>query len=296
MLHGTSLLPGLSLIVTLFLAAPGLQAQSLVPAGQFVWQPDQPHFGGLSGLIISDGGGGIQAISDRGTLFRARILRDATGQIREIVDLQDHPLLDAEGNLPAPFLENAEAMAGDGADGLFIAYEGWARVWHYAAPGDLPTWTHGWDRFWDMIGNHGFEALARDAAGVLYAMSEQEQDGRFPVWRYDGTVWLDAFTLPARDGFLISGADFGPDGALYVVERRFRFLSGFDTRIRRYQIGPDGVREEALLLDSRGGELGNAEGLSVWVRADGTLHLSLISDDNFSILQTTRISEFIVPD
>ena len=40
----------------------------------------------------------------------------------------------------------------------------------------------------------------------------------------------------------MTDADFGPDGQLYLLERDFGWLAGFATRVRRFTLGPDGLR------------------------------------------------------
>lgn len=281
-------------------AGPGAAGPVLEPVAQLSWPAEPSGIGGLSGLIIRDDGAGLWAVSDQGELISARILRSRDGVPHGFEAVTRHVLTDTRGNPPRAFLANAEALADDGGAGFYVAYEAWARVWHYARPGAVPSWTHEWDRFWDRLGNEGFEALARDGAGRLYVISEQVSDAGFPVFVHDGTAdgaWTRAFSLPARDGYLISGADIGPDGALYVLERRFRWLGGFATRIRRYGLSGAGPDAGALLFDGETGGLGNSEGIDVWTSpVDGGLRITLISDDNFSRFQRSVMTEFRLVD
>lgn len=281
------------LILGLLWAAPLWAGPVLEPVAQLRWQAARAEFGGLSGLVMGENGHRIWAVSDRGTLFSAPVIRSEDGVPQAFGPAERHLLYDTRGAAPRAFLANAEAMVSDGAGGFYVAYEAWARVWHYAQPGAVPTWTHEWDRFWDRLGNEGFEALARDGAGRLHVISESAGEDGFPVFVQEDGTWAQAFTLPARDAYRISGADFGPDGALYVVERRFSWFGGFATRIRRYHLRGHAVGAEELLLDDATGTLGNSEGIDVWHwPGDGGLRVSLISDDNFSPLQETVMSEF----
>lgn len=264
--------------------------------GRIAWTSDLDGFGGLSGLIVRDGGNQIWAVSDKGTLFAARIMRDAGGRISGFGPVTPHVLHDTKGAPPREFLENAEALASDGADGVFVAYEGWARIWHYPQLDGLPVWTHPWDRFWDGLGNTGFEALARYATGRLLVISERVETGpaAFPALTHETKGWEPAFVIPQYDGFLISGADFGPDGALYILERRFRWYQGFATRIRRLELKGNTIVSDQRLLDSPAWRLGNSEGISVWQSASGQMIISVISDDNFNWWQKTAITEFVI--
>jgi len=91
-------------------------------------------------------------------------------------------------------------------------------------------------------------------------------------------------------------ADFGPDGRLYVLERQFRGLMGFASRVRRFRLGMDRLLAEETLLETAVGLHDNLEGLSVWRDAGGALRLTMIADDNFSFFQRTEIVEYRVAD
>jgi len=286
------------LTMLLMALAGGAQAGSVEQRTQIRWQAPQAEFGGLSGLAVLDAGARLLVISDRGTIFSADMIRQ-DGDLTGLNVTARAPLRDTKGAAPRPFLRNAEALAAEATGpGFYVAYEGYPRVWRYASPDALPEWTHVWDRFWFLLGNEGLEALAIDATGRLYAISEKavSADGGFPVYRYDGTEWEEIFTIPRRDDFAVSGADFGPDGRLYVLERRFLWYEGFRTRIRRLGLGPDGILQQDLLLDSPPGDLDNSEGISVWQDPAGVTRITLVADDNFNLLQRSLITEFIVTD
>ena len=272
------------------------EQSGLTSFGRTRWVPDVAGFGGLSGLAMDAQGARVWAVSDRGTLFTAPVTRDAGGRISGFGPVTPHVLRDTKGSAPREFLMNAEGMVLDGAEGVFVAYEGWARVWHYPQLDGLPVWTHAWDRFWDALGNTGFEALARDASGRLLVISErvEEDSTAFPVFAYDGTGWQRAFAIPQQDDFRVSGAAFGPDGALYILERRFRWYQGFATRIRRLVLAGDAITSDQRLIDSPPWRLGNSEGISVWSDPAGRTIISVVSDDNFNWVQKTAITEFVV--
>jgi len=288
-------LPSLALSVTsILLIICGnhtATAASLNLRGSYYWQSSKAEFGGLSGIAMSNEGTRVSAISDRGAIFLGNVER-RDGLITGVSAVERYTLQDEDGNPPALFLQNAEGLSADVDGSFYVAYEGWARVWLYKHPDALPEWLHVWDRFWDLIGNSGFEALAQDGNGDLYVISEQTDNGTFPVFIYNGDVWSKGTSIPQMDGFRISGADFGPDGALYVVERKFSWFRGFATRIRRLELNGAGIAKDTRLLDSPFGELDNSEGIDLWQDADGTTIVTLLSDDNFSPFQKTLITEF----
>lgn len=266
-------------------------AASLDLRTTYHWQSSRAEFGGLSGVTLSENGTHITAISDRGTIFLANVERN-NGIISKISVYARHVLQDGDGNPPSQFLQNAEGLTIDPDGSIHVAYEGWSRVWTYMHPDSLPKWLHVWDRFWDLIGNSGFEALAQDDRGHLYVISEQAKQNAFPVFIYDGKVWAEGVSIPKIDDFQISGADFGPDGALYVVERKFSWIRGFATRVRRLELNANRIIKDARLLDSPFGEMDNSEGIDLWQDVDGTTIVTLLSDDNFSPLQKTLVTEF----
>ena len=82
---------------------------------------------------------------------------------------------------------------------------------------------------------------------------------------------------------------------LKVLERRFSRLRGVAMRIRRVSLGsiqPGATIDGPVLIEAdMGYQIDNMEGLSVH-RDAGTLVLTLISDDNFSMIQRTLLLQF----
>ena len=115
----------------------------------------------------------------------------------------------------------------------------------------------------------------------------------FPVWRWRDGVWDQPFSVPRSGDWLAVGADIGPDGRLYLLERDFKGLLGFRSRVRRFDISDSGLSHETVLLESRPLQYDNLEGISVWRDAQD-IRLTLISDDNFGMLQRTELVEYRV--
>jgi len=107
-----------------------------------------------------------------------------------------------------------------------------------------------------------------------------------------GGEWDEDLSIPRSKRFLVVGADFGPDGRLYVLERDFDVISAFKTRIRRFTLSKEGFDAGETLLETRFSALGNAEGISLWTDADGQTVITLISDDNFNGFQKTWVTEY----
>ena len=91
----------------------------------------------------------------------------------------------------------------------------------------------------------------------------------------------------------MTGADIGPDGALYLLERRIT-LAGFMSRVRRFSLSAPQLEtpiEGTVVYQSSPGKHGNLEGLSVWLDRSQNLRLLMIADDNQMIFQRGEIVE-----
>ncbi|WP_299349376.1 hypothetical protein [uncultured Shimia sp.] len=53
--------------------------------------------------------------------------------------------------------------------------------------------------------------------------------------------------VPRLDGFDPVGADFGPDGRLFILERGFNGV-GFRSRVRRFDVTEGGAQNEVEVL------------------------------------------------
>ena len=115
------------------------------------------------------------------------------------------------------------------------------------------------------------------------------------MFRWTGTDWEQPFSIPRRDAFVPVGADFGPDGFFYLLERDFTGIFGFRSRVRRFRFAAGAVTDEETLLTTSAGTHGNLEGLSVWRDAAGAIRLTLVADDNFFALLVTEFVEYRLP-
>ncbi len=277
------------------LAASTLSAQAadLVQRGQYQWSHDDPNFGGFSGLWLSPSGENLIALSDRGHYARGTITREG-GKLTNIQTdaLTQLPLV--KNRPPDDFLIDAEGLAITPDGSIFVSYEGHHRVWKFDSDFKNPQWTHKWNFFWRFQSNSGLEALASDKDGMVYAIPERsgKWERPFPVFRYKDQKWKETFSIPRSGRFLVVGADFGPDGKFYLLERDFDVISAFKTRIRRFTLSDEGFDAGETLLETKFSKLGNAEGISLWTDPNGQIVITLISDDNFNGVQKTWVSEY----
>jgi hypothetical protein len=251
---------------------------------RFRWHLDEPWFGGFSAIEVTADGVGFIALSDRGTIVRGLLLRDAEGQISEVAVEAVERLRDVEGQPLRGRHNDSEGLALMADGRLFVGFEGVSRV---REEGEVPRLLPREAAFDEFGRNAGFEALAVLPDGAVLAIPEEAEGEAFPVWRFAGGAWDVIFAIPRSDGFLPVGADVGPDGLLYVLERALTG-PGFRSRVRVF--GPEGDGVGATVFESRMGLYDNLEGIAVWDNADGIV-MTLISDDNFNFFQQTELVE-----
>lgn len=260
--------------------------------GTYVWDGPGPRFGGFSGIEVTADGSGFLALSDRSMLVEGRFQRN-DGQVTGITETGRHLLRTTDGEPLTGGRQDSEGLA-LGPDGqIYVSFEGLARIRVQPDVEGKPRLLPTAPAFADLQTNAALEALAVTADGTVLTIPERSgaQSRPFPVYRLQGDDWDVAFTIPRRGSFLVSGADVGPDGRLYVLERDFVGI-GFRSRVRRFD--PDGGAE-VVLLDTNPLTHDNLEGISVWDDGQG-IRLTMISDDNFRFFQQTQIVEYRVGD
>lgn len=264
--------------------------------GSYIWHNGIAGFGGFSGLELSQDGRRFAAISDRGTWFEGRLARSGD-RISRVDSVQARALRDTEGAPLSDLRTDAEGLA-IGDDGhAFVSFEGVHRVWVYPASDGPAERLTPHPEFKGLQSNSSLEALAIDARGWLYTLPERSgaMSRPFPLYRYRNGVWDRLLSIPRRGNFLPVGADFGPDGLFYLLERDFAGI-GFRSRVRRFHISPDAVRDEQELLVTGTGRHDNLEGIAVWRDNRGRIRLTMISDDNFRFFQRTEFVEYALPE
>lgn len=262
-------------------------------------------FGGLSGLRLDSKGEGFIAISDKGSWFTGRIVYKG----REMVGLDDveaSPMLGPDGKpIKSRGWFDTEALALDGS----LVYVGLERVnqvlrFDFAkgftrAHGELIQLPIGVRK---LPYNKGIEALAVvpkgfALAGTLIAISERglDEQGNILAFLIGGKT-QGLFGIRRTDNFDVSDAVLLPSGQLLLLERKFSMLGGVGIRIRRIalaSIAPGAVIDGPSIFDADlGSEIDNLEGIDAHVTPEGDTVLTLVSDDNFSLIQRNLLLQF----
>ncbi len=264
-----------------------------------------PGFGGLSGLRLDAKGERFIALSDHGSWFTGRIVyqgRAMTG----LDDVEAAPMLGPDGRpLAARGWFDTESIA---LDGSFV-YVGIERVNQVVRFDFAKGFTRSRGEVFPMPpavkklpNNKGLEALVFvpkgfALEGTLIAISERglDRDGNLIAFLVGGPT-PGQFSVRRSQNFDISDAVLLPSGELLVLERKFSLLSGVGIRIRRIalkSLAPNAVVDGPAIFEADlGEEIDNMEGIDAFVTPEGETVLTMVSDDNFSLLQRTLLLQF----
>ena len=264
-----------------------------------------PGFGGLSGLRLDAKGERFIALSDHGSWFTGRIVyqgRAMTG----LDDVEAAPMLGPDGKpLAARGWFDTESIA---LDGSFV-YVGIERVNQVVRFDFAKGFTRSRGEVFPMPPavkklpfNKGLEALVFvpngfALAGTLIAISERGLDAQGNLIAFlVGGPTPGQFSVRRTDKYDVSDAVLLPSGDLLVLERKFSWIEGVGIRIRRIalaSVAPGAVVDGPAIFEADlGDEIDNMEGIDAHVTPEGDTVLTLISDDNFSMIQRTLLLQF----
>jgi hypothetical protein len=267
-------------------------------------------FGGLSDLIVGDDGNRLLAISDEGSWISADITYEGTrptgltnARMGKLLALGGRALR-SKRDFDAEAMTLLEGTLQRGT--ILIAFERNHRIGRFPVVGGavqaptaylkMPAEARRMSR------NKSLEAVtvlpAGPLRGAVVAIAERllDADGHHSGW-----IWIkdrpQPIALTNPDEFDVTSAASLPNGAVLVLERRFRWSEGVKMRLRYLRgadIKPGAVVDgEVLLQANMGYEIDNMEGLAVHKDARGDTVVTLVSDDNFNhMLQRTLLLQF----
>ncbi len=268
-------------------------------------------FGGLSAFRFLDAKGEqFVMLSDHGDWFTGQLLYNGNN-LKGLADVVSTPMRGSDGRkITARGWFDSESLAFDGQ----VAYVGLERVNQIlrfdfskggivsradaiAVPPGVET----------LPFNKGLESLvfvARNRigegaklAGTLIAISERGLDdaGNLLGFLIGGPA-PGNFTVKRSNNYDISDAVLLPSGDLLILERKFSLMEGVGIRIRRLPIGsvaPGALVDGPVIFEvDLGYEVDNMEGIDFHIAPGGETVLTMISDDNFSMIQRTLLLQF----
>ena len=264
-----------------------------------------PGFGGLSGLRLDAKGERFISFSDHGSWFTGRILyhgREMTG----LADVEAAPMLGPDGRpITTRGWFDSELIARDGS----LVYIGLERVNQVLRFDFSQGFTRARGEIFPMPPavrklprNKGLEAMVfvpkgLPLAGTLIAISERGLDARGNLIAFlVGGPTPGQFSVRRSNNFDVSDAVLLPPGDLLLLERRFSLFEGVAIRIRRIalqSLAPDAVADGPAIFEAGlNEEIDNMEGIDAHVTPEGDTVLTMVSDDNFNMIQRTLLLQF----
>jgi len=267
-------------------------------------------FGALSAFRFTGGDGDFVGVADTGFWFFGRIERDADGRPTGLADFRMEQMIGPDGSVVRHKWEvDAEGL--DVSDGVAtVGFERDHRVAQFKLrPGKMTTAFRNVDFLvpaYELRQNRGFETVTRAPAdgplkGALVVVSEKSLDksGNIFAAILQGPK-KGVFTVRRSGDFDITDGAFLPNGDLLLLERSYTVAEGVKMRLRRIKgdaIAKGSVADGPILFEAdMAYQIDNMEAMDVWRRADGALMVSLMSDDNHSILQRNLYLEFVLHD
>jgi hypothetical protein len=262
--------------------------------------------GALSAFRFLEPGSDFIGVADTGFWFFGRLKHDADNRPSGVENFRMEQMVDRKGRpIGEKWHVDAEGMGV--RDG--IATVGFEREHRVAQFRIEPDGMKAPFRELDFLvpkrelrNNRGFETVAYSRpdgplGGALVIVSEKSLDQAGNIF---GAIvegpGRGIFTVRRSDGFDISDGTFLPDGDLLLLERSYTLASGLRLRVRRVaekDIVKGAVLDGPVLMQAdMSYQIDNMEGIDAWTRADGQVMVSLISDDNHSILQRNLYLEF----
>ncbi len=289
--------------VSVFL--PGSEDKQFGPLtflGGLVLTSSEPAFGGLSGFVLSQEDNSFLMVTDAGAMLSGTL--DLEGERPTgLSNVKITALKDDKGRLLAQRGRGDAESLTLSADAAYIGLETINEVWRFARPpmGRNGTRVQLPPDVRKLRRNQGLETLVYvpqgPLKGALIGIGEAglKEGGDLPGFIIGGAK-PGSFTIRKSGPFNATDATLAPDGTLYLLERHFSWFTGVMMQIRRFalaDIRPGAVVSGEILgtFNSRY-EIDNMEGISATTAPDGRTLLTLVSDNNFSVIQRTLLLRF----
>jgi len=277
----------------------------IVFRGGLVLRSPYSHFGSLSGFDIAPDGT-FYAVTDTGFWVTGTLIEDGDW-LTGVAGIAMAPILGADGepdNLNRT--ADAEGLRFDAlSNSVVVVFEQQHRVNRYSAaelaaalptPVALPSLP-------GLRGNRGIESLALapgdgPLGDAIVIISEGADDGAGGIrgWVVGGPR-AGSFSVRRHGLYDITDAAFLPNGDLFILERLFALSEGIGMRIRRLSandIRPGATVDGPVVLeDQHIFQIDNMEGMSLRPLPSGDVLITLVSDNNHSLLQRTLILQFL---
>jgi len=243
------------------------------------------RFGGLSALLWHDGH--FWSVSDRGKLFRFNANFSDEVAIWPLRDGQGQPLSGKRQT-------DSESLALTENGDFYIAFERKHRVAVYNQQGyrqgknlTLPKAVGA------LKDNGGLEAIEQDRQGNLLLLAEAKNNpAASPLWR-GHQAWKQTILAKTEDYHPTGLSRIAGCDDFILLERFYHPIKGVRARLSLLE-GQSGQRRKVIAQLGPPTPLDNFEGIATYRDKTGQLIITLISDDNFSILQRTMVMKLLL--
>lgn len=274
--------------------------------GGLVLTSKEEAFGGISAIHMEPDGAHFLAATDQGSWLRGRIeYRD--GRPAGIADAEMAPILGADGKpLASHGWYDVESLTElDGT--VYIGIERVEQIVRFDyrrdgllargrainVPAEFKTFTY----------NKSLECLTAPRegalAGELIAITEHSLDSAGNLRSFVlGGEHTTHFSAKRSDDFDASDCTILSGNELLLLERRSSPVRGIAMRIRRIPLADvkaDAIVDGPVMIEADlGYQIDNMEGIAVHRNAAGETIITLVSDDNFSVIQRNLLLQFAV--
>jgi hypothetical protein len=267
---------------------------------------DARDFGSMSAFRFRKPGSDFIGVADTGYWYFGRIEHDAAGRPSGVSRFTMQAMVDVDGNIIGrKWLTDAEGL-GIRGDIATAGFERSHRISEFRIdPADMKAPVRDLDFLVprkELRMNRGFETVTYapedgplEGARVIISEKSLDENGNQFAAILEGPQ-KGVFTVRRSGKFDITDGAFLPNGDLLLLERSFSYADGVAMQLRRIEGGSIGKGKLAdgpvLLQADMSYQIDNMEGLDVWRRGDGALMVSIVSDDNQSLLQRNLYLEF----
>ncbi|RFC67743.1 MULTISPECIES: esterase-like activity of phytase family protein [Mesorhizobium] len=264
-------------------------------------------FGAISAFRFLKPGSDFIAVADTGFWAFGTVTHDAEMRPNGFTNYTLQQFVDANGNpVVKKWLSDAEGLAvRDGVATVGLEREHRIAQYHIE-PGHMRDAFKTLDFLiprHELRLNRSFETVVYSAddsplQGAIVTITEKSLDKNGDIF---GAVLSGPrkgiFTVKRHEPFDITDGALLPNGDLLLLERSFSIASGVGMRMRRIPGdliagGAQALDGPLLIQTNMGYQIDNMEALDVWQRADGATIISMMSDDNQSMLQRNLYLEF----
>jgi hypothetical protein len=267
---------------------------------------DARDFGSMSAFRFRKPGSDFIGVADTGYWYFGRIEHDAAGRPSGVSRFTMQAMVDVDGNIIGrKWLTDAEGL-GIRGDIATAGFERSHRVSEFRIdPADMKAPIRDLDFLVprkELRMNRGFETIAYapedgplEGARVIVSEKSLDENGNQFAAILEGPE-KGVFSVKRSGKFDITDGAFLPNGDLLLLERSFSYADGVAMQLRRIDgktIAKGKLADGPVLFQAdMSYQIDNMEGLDVWRRDDGALMVSIVSDDNQSLLQRNLYLEF----